>query len=254
MACRLAGNADHMHIVVDGILRRFFRRVIPFHCASVPHLAWVDESLAYYEAFFGVPILRYMHERALHAIAMLVWQPPGSEADIDAMELPDFTKADICEDIREREGCPRAWAAFAISAYDAIERKAKVQDHAGRNDKGRTFNPCFDWTKKQIVASVKAAGLALPSDYLMAARTLSAVPGYRNILRMKQVRPDDWARVLTVYPMIEAELARQEFRRIRTLRNQCHPPAECSEPGAGDSPAFSALRGTTEQESCPDAH
>src|SRR3990167_4062289 len=68
-------------------LRRFFKRVIPFHCASVPHLRWVDDSLAYYENYFRTPIYRYMHERAVHAIGVLVWQPPGMEEEIDAMEL-----------------------------------------------------------------------------------------------------------------------------------------------------------------------
>ena len=30
-------------------LSRYFKRIIPFHCASVPHLKFVDAILDYYE-------------------------------------------------------------------------------------------------------------------------------------------------------------------------------------------------------------
>jgi hypothetical protein len=146
---------------------------------------------------------------------MLVYQPPGAEPDVDAMELEPYTKADICDDIRAQYNIPQAWCAMALSAYDAIERKAKIQDHAGRNDVGRTFNPCFDWKKKDIVETVRAAGLKLPKDYLMAARTFNGVPCYRNLVRLEEVCLEDWQRVKLCFPMIEAELARQHFRNLK---------------------------------------
>ena len=41
-------------------LKRFFKRIIPFHCASVPHLKFVDDSLEYYEDFFATKVHRFL--------------------------------------------------------------------------------------------------------------------------------------------------------------------------------------------------
>ena len=38
-------------------LRGFFSEVIPFHCSSIPHLSFVDESLDYYEDVFKTKII-----------------------------------------------------------------------------------------------------------------------------------------------------------------------------------------------------
>ena len=76
-------------------LRKFFTRIIPFHCASVPHLGFVDASLDYYERVFQTKILRYMDGACLEALGTLYWQPPDSEPDIDGMDLWKFDKLTI---------------------------------------------------------------------------------------------------------------------------------------------------------------
>ena len=39
-------------------LSRFFRRIIPFTCAGIPHVGFADEYLAYCERIFGTHIIR----------------------------------------------------------------------------------------------------------------------------------------------------------------------------------------------------
>jgi hypothetical protein len=196
-------------------LRRFFNRIIPFHCASVPRLSFVDESLDYYEQCFETPILRFMDGACTGAINRLVWQPPGAESVIDGMELWEFDKHDIHAALRREMNLPDAWCAFGINMSDSIDRRIYVQKNQGRNQERMTFYPCFDWTKDMIMQEIKAAGIKLPKDYLMMARTMAAIPSYRHLLRMEAMFPGDFRRVELMFPMVRAELARQAFREMK---------------------------------------
>ena len=214
-------------------LRRFFSRIIPFHCASVPGLAFVDESLRYYEQAFASPILRFMDGAVTGAIDNLVWQSPESEEEINALELWHFDKHDIIETLRETMDLPRAWCAFGINLSDSIDRRIYVSQNKGRNPERMTFYPCWDWSKSQIVQTIREAGIKLPSDYRMAARSMAAVPKYRHLLRMEAMYPEDFQRVENMLPMIRAELARQWFRErkaagIPTAKGDPRTVGECT--------------------------
>jgi len=95
-----------------------------------------------------------------------------------------------------------------------------VGKNHGRNPQRMTFYPCYDWKKSQIVGNIQEAGVRLPADYEMAARTMAAVPSYRHLLRMEAMHPDDFRRLQLLYPMIRAELARQHFRETKWAASQ----------------------------------
>lgn len=199
-------------------LREFFPRIIPFHCASVPHLSFVDESLAALEEHFGTPIERVLSGDTSAAVAALLYQPFEDEAAIDALDLWDYGNLDVAELLREKHGVPRAWCAFGINQSDSIDRRVYVRQQQGRSPRNRTFYPCFDWPAAMILDVVRASGVRLPGDYRLANRSLSGMPSPRHLERMESVYPEDFARVETVFPFIRATRARNEFRRMRQSR------------------------------------
>lgn len=193
-------------------LRKYFTRVIPFHCASVPGLSFVDESLDYYERFFGVPILRLMDGDVLAALNQLAFQLPSGEAEIDAAGFWRYSKHEILDLLRREYSSPDAWCAFGINATDSIDRRVYVNKIGGRNAAHKTFYPCFDWSREQILRIVAEHGLKLPRDYLMANRTLAAMPNVRHLIRMQSLLPAELERIELVFPLIRARLARNVFR------------------------------------------
>ena len=196
-------------------LRQFFERVIPFHVAAVPHLKFADESLAYYECKFGVPIERFQCGHALHALACSVHQPLEDREAIESLEVSRYDNHDIARVLRRMYKVPGAWCAFGIGMGDSIDRRIYVKRNEGRNPARRTFYPCFDWTAAQVLDAIRSAGLLLPDDYRFAARSFAGVPTYRAVARMSEVCPDDWERVKTFWPFIPAQIARNEFRVMR---------------------------------------
>lgn len=201
-------------------LRQFFDRIIPFHCASVPHLRFVDRSLDYYERFFATPVLRCLSNSFTGAMARAVYQDWRDEEENDAMEWHNCDNNDVANTIRKHLGISGVWCAFGINASDSIDRRIYVNKYRGRIESHRNFYPCFDWTREGIFDVILGAGVVLPGDYLLDNRSLSGLPGFRELMRMERVYPDDFARVEFFFPLIRAALARMEFRSRRVARQK----------------------------------
>ncbi len=198
-------------------IRRYFDRIIPFHCACVPGMRFVDESLDYYERVFGTKILRLFNGDVLEDINNLVFQPPDAVEYIDNNLFEAFTKYDIVDRIRYDYDVSYAWVAWGISMYDSITRRADVLSCGGKKEGVRSFYPCFDWTQKMIRDAVTCL---LPKDYMWSQRTVSGTPTLRSIRNMMAVVPDDYERMRVMFPMMEALLVRNEIREERVKRNE----------------------------------
>ena len=213
--CLLGFSRGKDSIAAWIFLRQFFHTIIPFHCANVPHLSFVDTSLDYYERVFETKIIKCLSGEVSRAIDNLIFQPLEDEQDIDALELWNYDNHHIVELIKEELGILDAWCAFGINATDSIDRRIYIKKNQGRNEERKTFYPCFDWTKVQIIEAIDRAGIKLPRDYLLANRSFAGVPLYRHLARMDEIFPNDMEKIETVFPFIWAQLARNEFRAER---------------------------------------
>lgn len=215
-------------------LRNFFDRIIPYTCVSIPHLGFVDRSLAYYEKWFGTKIERYWDPAAIRAIAGWEFQPLEDAEAIDGLDYWHYTKHDLEHLLRRKYDCPRAWAAYGINQTDSIDRRIYVGQCRGRNDRRRTFYPTWDWKRCDIMAAIAEAGISLPEDYWLANRSFAGVPNNRHLARMTTQYPEDMRRVEVVFPFIRARLARVEFRRLQAIATgsgvRGHGPAALDAP------------------------
>jgi hypothetical protein len=194
-------------------LRQYFTRIVPFHVASVPGLAFQERGLARCERFFGTPILRFVEGYLGEAIDRMVYQPFDARGAIDALRLVYYDNHAIVNHLRRTIVPRRTWVAWGINASDGIDRRIYVNRYEGRIDSQHSFYPCYDWSKKQILAAIAEAGCGLPEDYLLNARTYAGLPEFRMIAKMPEVFPADFRRVEAAYPLVRAVLARNEFRR-----------------------------------------
>lgn len=211
-ACILGFSRGKDSLAAWLFARQFFDVIIPFHCAAVPHLSFVDESLDYYERFFGTPIARCFDGSVTEAITGLVYQPLEDEDAIDDLALTAWNNLYVADVLRRVESRLNAWCAFGISLNDSMERRIYVSQSKGKNLDNMSFYPCWDWPKSMVLETVEAAGLKLPKDYLLSNRTVAGAPAYRWLKRLEEVFPADFERVEAAYPLVRAELARNHFR------------------------------------------
>ena len=195
-------------------LRKYFSRIIPFHCSSIPHMEFVDRTLDYYEMMFQTKILRMMGEDLTMALVRHVYQEYPWECDrIDEEIGPieDYNKLLILSYLRKEYNLPRAWCAVGISMYDSIDRMIYCKKYKGKNDANRTFYPCYNWTRTQVVDAIAESGLKLSSEYRYARRSIGGVPSatYNRILM--EHYPRDWERTKLWYPLAEVKNKREEM-------------------------------------------
>jgi hypothetical protein len=209
-------------------LRRFFHTIIPFHCASIPHLSFVDQSLAYYEKEFETKIERCMSGDIYYLMLQLVMQPASDEQRFDAMkkECPGrwskYGNNEVATVIKQKHNLPpETYTAYGISMWDSLFRRLRmtekgggVKEDAGYRDSTFSFFPCFDWRTNDVIRAVELAGLRLPDDYQLANRTIANGLDAKHLVRMKRLYPKDHERVKALFPFIEAGVARTEFRKM----------------------------------------
>jgi hypothetical protein len=110
---------------------------------------------------------------------------------------------------------------------DSIDRRIYVKKNQGRNEERKTFYPCFDWSKKQILKAIDDFGIKLPGDYKLANRSLAGIPNYRHLFRMEEIFPQDIKKIELWFPFIRAQLARNEFRAEKLKQKDCQTQGRC---------------------------
>lgn len=201
-------------------LRRFFPRLIPFHLASIPHLSFVDESLAYYEDFFQTKIERYLNGYVAWAISDLQYQSPESKSWAESCDYRLVKTREFHEALRRKHDVPLAYCARGLTVGDNLGRRIHLRRYKGRNDKAKVFYPIYDWSKELVLKTVKRSGVKLPKDYWLHSHSLTGMPDYMHLERMRRLFPQDYERTKALFPLIDVSSVRMQFRRERIARTQ----------------------------------
>lgn len=190
-------------------LSRYFKRIIPFHCASWPGADFVTKYLDYLEFMLHTKILRLMGEDFPMAFARGMYQPFAEIEACEAAYVEDYSKLDIVDHLRYMYNLPRAWCAFGISKNDSIDRLIYCRKYGGKSENNKTFYPCWDWPRKEILRAIAASGIELPSDYRYSSRNLGGVPSTTVNRILREHYPQAYGRMLACYPTAEAKTVRE---------------------------------------------
>lgn len=194
-------------------LRAHFN-IIPYFLYWLPGLSFVEEMLAYYEAWFGARILRLPHPLFYNMVRTGAYQEPHVVGTVDWLGLPSFDFADLDAIVCAYQEPPldpeRTLCAVGFRSADNIDRRNLIlQKGAIGTLKRRYYYGIWDWNVEQVAATIKRHGVALPADYRYWGRTIAAFD-YQFLKPLKTHFPADFERVKEWFPLIEAELFRYE--------------------------------------------
>lgn len=171
----------------------------------------VEDTLKYYEDIMETHILRLVGEEVPMALARMMYQLPDDLESVSEMEVEDYSKLDILEYLRYMYNLPRAWCAFGIAASDSIDRRIYCKKTGGQNPQNLTFYPCWDWPRQEILGAVRKSGARLSGEYRWSNRTLGGVPSMTCNRIYEERYPEDWNRVLDLYPLARAKTIREMY-------------------------------------------
>ena len=205
-------------------MRKYFKRIVPYYCYCVPGLQFVEDSLRYYEDFFGTRIYRLPHRSLFRWLRGYVDQPPRRALVIERANLPgddDYNDDVIGDMIRNCAGLPdAAYVGTGVRMADSPYRRIGIKTHGAVNHNAKRFYPVYDWVKADMIREIDAAGVKLPVDYRMFGRTFDGLD-YRFLKPLKEWYPEDYQRVLDWFPFAELEIARRDgFDAIKECGNE----------------------------------
>ncbi|MCI6937495.1 MAG: hypothetical protein MR762_12800 [Clostridiales bacterium] len=194
-------------------MRKYFKRIVPYYCYSVPGLEFVEKSLAYYEDFFETHIYRLPHRSLYRWLRGMVFQSPPHVTKVEALDLPgeEYDDAMIGELVRELGHLPDgAYVGTGVRMADSPMRRVGLMTHGCINHSQKRFYPVYDWKKADLLAAIDESGVKLPPDYRLFGRTFDGID-YRFLKPIKEHYPKDYEKILEWFPLAELEIMRREM-------------------------------------------
>ena len=189
--------------------------VLPFYMELVPGLEFVEESLAYYERFFGQKILRVPNPSFYRMLYECVFQCPQHWHQILRWPgVPMFSHQELHDYIARSHNLnpAKTWTALGVRAADSIVRRAHFRKHGAVIQSNRKFYPVWDWQIHELIAVMKGANCKLPADYRIFGRSFDGLD-FRFLKPIHDHYPRDYQRILEWFPMAELELIRHQFSK-----------------------------------------
>lgn len=191
-------------------IRDSFEKVHPYYLYLVPGLEFVEESLAYYEQYFGEKIVRLPHPSLHRWLNEFTFQPPERCLVIEQAGLPNHSYMDIRAAMCQMRGLQSDMlVADGVRAADSPMRRIAINTHGPITWSQGKYHPVWDWKKADLIACFKQHGAKLPEDYRLFGRTFDGLD-LRFILPLKKHRPSDYRKILEWFPMCELEVFRWE--------------------------------------------
>lgn len=194
-------------------MRRYFTRIVPYYCYCVPGLEFVEESLRYYEDFFGCHIYRLPHRSFFRWLRGYVYQPPARATTIERADLPsdeEYNDDTIGDLIRNCAQLPDgAYVGNGVRMADSPYRRIGLKTHGAINHNAKRFYPVYDWKKEDLMRAFLESGVKLPVDYRLFGRTFDGLD-YRFLKPIKEHYPRDYEKIMDWFPLAELEIRRRE--------------------------------------------
>lgn len=192
-------------------MRRYFKRVIPYYQYYIPGMKFVEDSLKYYEDFFGCHIYRMPHPSFFRWLRQGVFLPAHHLPAIKERYTVDensYTSETIAETIRRLDHLPEAaFCGIGIRKTDSLIRRVAIDTNGAIIYKNKTFYPVYDWLKEDMLAAFKDAGVKLPVDYRVFGRSFDGM-NYQYLAPLKEYFPEDYKLLLRWFPLAELEFIR----------------------------------------------
>lgn len=185
--------------------------LVPYWCYTVPGLSYDEEMLDYYERWFDTHIIRLPHPRTYELFYARAWMPPHTAAMLGAARLPRFEFADIERRLAgQLELGDNYLSAVGIRAADNLMRLRLVRQMGPIGLKRRRYYyGIWDWKTADVRDCLNHYGIKLSASYRHFGSTGDGID-YRFVRYLKDHLPDDYQRVLDVFPLVDLELFRYE--------------------------------------------
>lgn len=207
----VSGGMDS--VVTLDLAVQHFKTIRPYFMFIVPGLGFQERYLTYLERKFSVTIDRVPHWMLANMLRNGVLRHDTQAAST----LRKCRPGHFAEWIRKRTGL--SWIATGEKAGDSLERNANmVRDGAIQPARQRLY-PLAWWSTSDVQSHLARNHIALPPDYRLNAASpeslcnqrgssFGGILPMREILSIQEYYPDDFKKVVKMFPLVETQIQR----------------------------------------------
>lgn len=187
-------------IVTLDLCFRYFKRVVPFFMYLVPGLTFQENMLRRYEQKYGVDIIRLPHFECSNFLKYGSFTMADWNVDIVGIN-------DTYNYLRETTGIQ--WIAAGERCADSIVRNAMIKKSGSIDWKRGRFYPLAYWKKNEVLQYIKQKKLYLSKEQKEIGFSFRSLAG-EELAVVKKLYPEDYEKILKVYPFAGAGVERFE--------------------------------------------
>ena len=159
----------------------------------VPNLFFKEKLLKFYEKKYQIQILRR----------------PSWDA-LSLMNGRKVTQGECFSSIRRELGV--SYIALGLRKSESFFRRGILKEAKnGIDEKTSYLYPLADWNAPHIMSYVRANKLLLPREYSLGYHHDLAAPGGEGLIYIKQQYPEDYAKIISCFPSLEALAKKEEM-------------------------------------------
>lgn len=186
--------------VVLDLCFRFFRNVKPFFMYIAPDLSFQERTIEWYEKKYQTEIIRIPH------MDVSEFYHYGSFRQPD-YTFPIVSINDIYRWVRLETDI--WWIAAGERINDSIVRRAMMKKSGSIDVQRGRFYPVSAWKKQEVIDYIKYHNLYLGQDSKKLGFSFKSLWG-KELSMLKKYFPDDYYKVLRLYPFAAAGVKRFE--------------------------------------------
>lgn len=185
-------------------MREYGIEIVPVYFWAVPGLKFVDDSLEYFEDYFGMRIHRYPNPNFYNMLLDGVHQPPQRARVIEAIaaDLPPRMTYPLEWELifDDLELSQDTWKADGVRAADSLVRRSSFVKHGVMKQSNHKVSPIADWLKAEVMGIIEENGVELPIDYRLFGRSFDGIDR-RFVEPIRDNLPDDYEKIVEWFPL-----------------------------------------------------
>lgn len=187
-------------VIVADLCHRYFKNVKMFFMYICPDLSFQEKTLQFYEKKWQTEIIRIPHMDVSEYFHYGSFRPPD-------WTFPVVSINDIYHYVRLQTDM--WWIAAGERINDSIVRRAMMKKSGNIDVQRGRFYPISAWNKKEVLEYIKFHNLYLGQDSRKLGFSFKSLWG-KELSMVKQYFPDDYRKIIKLYPFAEAGVKRYE--------------------------------------------
>ncbi len=201
---------------------KHFRVVRCYFMYVVPGIQFQERYLQMLERRYDVEIDRVPHFTLPRILSQCVFRHKTHAT----MSLRKCRPHHFYAYMRKRLGLH--WIALGEKACDSLERNTQMTQRGGVQEQRGTIMPLAWWSDSDVQSYVSSLRIPIAPDYGLSAKTLESLRRKRSgsfssllridaLLLIRERYPDDYERIRSMFPLVDAHVLRFESLQRRGL-------------------------------------